>query len=73
VRLSNSGASRAMGGGSSRPTLSSSRPLGQTANYTPSLDASANALLRNWNEEFQLALELIDKEEYARGYAQLAR
>ena len=63
----------AMGGGNSKPTLSTNRPLGQTGAFAPALNTAATSVSRNWNEEFQQALDLIDKEEFSRGYSQLAR
>ena len=59
-----------MGGGASK---ASKKPLGQNETEAPStLAYAAKNLPRDWNDEFQRALDLLDAEDYVEGYTLLA-
>ena len=61
-----------MGGGTSKSSTDR-KPLGQAGLKAPStLAIAATAPPRNFNEEFQRALDLLDAEDYVQGYAMLA-
>lgn len=61
-----------MGGGSSKGTMVN-KPIGQTGLKAPkSLAVIATSNTRDWNEEFQRALDLLDAEDYVMGYSNMA-
>ena len=60
-----------MGGGSSKGA--GKKPVGQGGLHAPSsLATAATSRPRDWNDEFQRALDLLDAEDFVQGYAQLA-
>ena len=59
-----------MGGGGSK---ASKKPLGQVGSKAPStLAIAAKNIPRDWNDEFQRALDLLDAEDFEQGYSLLA-
>ena len=71
VQAGRAGPRATMGGGASKST--SKKPVGHAGARAPSsLSIAATTYPRDWNDEFQRALDLLDAEDYVDGYAQLA-
>ena len=59
-----------MGGGSSKAV---GKPTGQVGTREiGNLDVAATNLPRDWNDDFQRGLEMVEKEQYLEGYTLLA-